>query len=54
MTENLFYNSLTLPQTVFQMIEAGFTSSMPSLNDLGIYLMVSLSCYKNTPLTDNS
>lgn len=53
MTENLFYDSLTLPQTVFQMIPARFTSSMLSLNDLGIYLMVSLSYYKNTPLKDN-
>lgn len=53
MTENLFYDSLTLPQTVFQMISARFTSSMLSLNDLGIYLMVSLSYYKNTPLKDN-
>lgn len=55
MTENLFYNSLTLPQCVFQTsLPAGFTSLTLSLNDLGIYLMVSLSCYENTPLTDNS
>lgn len=49
-----FVLQFTYSATVFKMIPVGFTSSMPSLNDLGIYLMVSLSCYKNTPLTENS